>query len=185
MKSKASIFKALLLIVVISIYSCDKNNIPEEPEDTIVNGGKGIGNIEFQGKNYPLNEGLSCKMTSWHPPPLGINFYNTDGKYSDNHIVIAISDNAYSKWSTLELPAGTYENIAVEFSINNYERQGIYNTATMPITKMVVKKSGDDYDITLTGKTWLYLEDDDRLHDFRMTWKGKINVMENNDVSPR
>ena len=185
MKTKTSIFKVLLLIVAIGIYSCDKNIIPEEPDDIIVNGGKGIGSIEFQGKSYPLNEGLLCKMTSWNPPPLGINFYNSDGKYSDNNITIAISDNVYSTWSSLELPAGTYENIAVEFSLNNYERQGIYNTATTPVTKMVVKKSGNDYDITLTGKTWLYLENDDRLHDFRMTWKGKINVIENNDVSPR
>jgi len=185
MKTKAFIFKVLLLIVTISVYSCDKNNIPEDTEDIIVNGGKGIGSIEFQGKSYPLNESLSTKMTSWYPPPLGIHFYNTDGKYSDNNIVIVISDNVYSTWSTLELPAGTYENIAVEFSINNYERQGIYNTATMPITKMVVKKSDNNYDITLTGKTWLYRENDDRLHDFRMTWKGKINVIENNNVSPR
>ena len=184
MKSKMLIFKTLLFILTISIYSCDKNNVSEEP-DTIVNREKGIGSIEFQGKSYPLNESLSCKMTSWSPPPLGINFYNTDRKYSDNHIVVAISDNVYSTWSTLELPAGTYENIAVEFSINNYERQGIYNTATMPITKMVVKKSDDDYEITLTGKTWLYLENDDRLHDFRMTWKGKINIIEDNNVSPR
>ena len=185
MKAKALIFKTLLLIVTISTYSCDKNKILEEPEDIIVTGGKGIGSIEFQGKSYPLNESFSGKMTSWSPPPLGINFYNTDGKYSDNNINIAISSYVYSTWSTLEFPAGTYENIAVEFSLNNYERQGISNTATMPITKMVVKKSGDDYDITLTGKTWLYRENDDRLHDFKMTWKGKINVIEHNDVSPR
>ena len=185
MKEKTLIFKALLLILTISTYSCYKNNMPEEPEDVVVKGGKGIGSIEFQGKSYPLYESSSYKLTSWSPPPLGITFYNTDGKYSDNHIVVYISNYVYSTWSTLQLPAGTYENIPVEFSINNYERQGIYNTATMPVTKMVVKKSDDNYDITLTGKTWLYLENDDRLHDFRMTWKGKINVIEDNNVSPR
>ena len=185
MNEKTLISKALLIVLIISIYSCDINNIPEDTEGIIVTGGKGIGSIEFQGKIYPLNESLSSKMTSWNPPPLGIIFYNTDGIYSDNNIIITISDNVYSMWSTLELPAGTYENIAVEFSINNNERQGIYNTATMPITKMVVKKSGANYDITLTGKTWLYLENDDRLHDFKMTWKGIINVIEDNNVPYR
>ena len=158
------------------LSSCgDKASIIEEPE----------GRIEFQGKSYPLNESFASKMTSWASSPLGINFYNTDAKHSDNHILVAISNDVYSTWTTLELPTGTYENLAVELSINNYERQGLYNTATIPVTKMVVKKSGDNYDITLTGKTWLYLENDDRLHDFRMTWKGKINVIENNNVSPR
>ena len=185
MSTKALNFKALLLVLAICTYSCQKTNLSEEPEDIIIKGGKGIGTIEFQGKSYPLNESLSSKMTSWNPPPLGINFYNTDGKYSDNHIVIAISYHVYSTWTTLELPAGTHENLAVEISINNYERQGLYNTATIPVTKMVVNKVGDDYDITLTGKTWLYRENDDRLHDFRMTWKGKINIIENNNIPPR
>jgi hypothetical protein len=185
MNVKALIFKVLLFILTISTFSCHENNMSEESENMMVKGGEGIGRIEFQGKNYPLNESLSSKMTSWSPPPLGINFYNSDGKYSDNYISIALSVNVYSTWTNLELPAGTYENIAVEFSLNNFEKQGIYNTATIPVTKMVVKKSGDDYDITLTGKTWLYLENDDRLHDFIMTWKGKINVIENNNVSPR
>jgi len=182
---KNRFFRALLLILTISIYSCNKSNIPEEAEDIVVERENGVGCIEFQGKSYPLNVSLSFKMTDWTPPPLGIHFLNSDGKYSDNNIRIAISYYVYSTWPTLELPAGTHENLAVELAINNYEKQGLYGTATIAATKMVVKKSGDDYDITLTGKTWLYLENDDQLHDFKMTWKGKMNVIENNNVSPR
>ena len=184
MNTKVLNFKALLLILAISTYSCQKTNLSEESEDNFEMG-IGIGSIEFQGKSFPLNESFSCKMISWFPPPLGIHFYNSDGKYSDNNVLVAISSYVYSTWSTLELPAGTHENLAVELSINNYERQGLYNTATIPVTKMIVKKDGDDYDITLTGKTWLYRENDDNLYDFKLTWKGKIKVIENDDIAPR
>ena len=78
MKEKTLIFKALLLILTISTYSCYKNNMSEElediPEDIVVKGGKGIGSLELQGKSYPLNESSSYKMTSWSPPPFRYKF---------------------------------------------------------------------------------------------------------------
>jgi len=184
MKGSVLNFKMLLLLIMaINIFSCDKNNASE---DSIENVGKGKGQIEFQGKAYPLNECSLYKMTSWYPPPLGFHFYYTeDGKYADHVIDIAIPSYVYDTWSTLELPAGTHNNISFEFGLNNYGTQGWnhYEGGAFE-TKLEVKKS-DDYEIVFTGKARLYLEDNS-LHDFKMTWKGNIpKATEDNYVSPR
>jgi len=174
----------LLLIMAISFFSCNKNNATE---DSIENVGKGKGQIEFQGKTYPLNECSSYKMASGIPLSLGFHFYYTeDGKYADHVIDIAIPSYVYDTWSTLELPAGTHNNISFEFRLNNYETQGwnLYEGGIFE-TKLEVKKTDNDYEIVFTGKARLYLEDNS-LHDFKMAWIGKIpKAKEDNYISPR
>jgi len=174
----------LLLIMAISFFSCNKNNATE---DSIENVGKGKGQIEFQGKTYPLNECSSYEMASGIPLSLGFHFYYTeDGKYADHVIDIAIPSYVYDTWSTLELPAGTHNNISFEFRLNNYETQGwnLYEGGIFE-TKLEVKKSDNDYEIVFTGKARLYLEDNS-LHDFKMAWIGKIpKAKEDNYISPR
>ena len=188
-----------ILFMIISVLICEMmltgcskseldNNLIEDDFD-VANVGKGIGKIEFRGKSYSLNESFSGKMTSWFPPPLGIYFYDSyipnNPPNNPNNILIIISSYLYSTWPSLELPAGTYENITHELALDNYGIQGLSTLDKMFNTKMVVKKFGNNYEITLTGKTCLYLEGDNQLEDFKMTWKGKIKVIDNNEIPIR
>ena len=42
--------------------------------------------------------------------------------------------------------------------------------------KLEIKKSGSDYDITYTGKVTI-LGEGSQKHDFKMTWKGKVETL--------
>ena len=183
MKKAILTLQTFLIALAISIVGCNKinsegDNFDTENEENI---GKGTGKIEFRGKSYPLNESHAGKMTSWSPPPLGISFYDADNDIG-NGIIIMISSYLYDTWSSFELPAGTYENITHELALNNYGIQGLSTLDKLFNTKMVVKKSGNNYEITLTGKTWLYLEGDNKYEDFKMTWKGEIKLIDNNET---
>jgi len=181
----------LALTCGIIFTGCYKTNSEEKETDLEENGfdftkiGEGTGIIEFRGKSYTLNESVLNKPTGWPlPPRLGIRFYDSNNPFNSN-IYITFLEDLYNTWPSLELPAGTYEDINHELTLDNYGIQGYSTSDKMFNTKMVVKKSGDNYEIILTGKTRLYREENSQLEDFRMIWKGKIetpnyeyNVME-------
>ena len=189
MKLNILTLQVILLMLAVSIAGC---NITAKTDDIVEENGefdfanieKGTGKIEFRGKSYPLNESFSGKMTSWYPPPLEIFFYDSvipdNPPNNPNNIRIIISNYLYSTWTSLELPVGTYEDITHELALDNYGIQGYSTLDKMFNTKMVVKKSGNNYEITLTGKTKLYLEDDGQLEDYKMIWKGGIKVNDGN-----
>jgi len=175
----------LVMTITVGMMGCSKN--AEDPNEDFEDVGKGTGQIEFKGKSYPLNASLSYKMTSWSPSPLGIQFF--DSESNDNVIVIAISSYLYDTWpgSTIGLPVGIYENnnmISI-YSLRLIDgTNGLAYSEEMFNLKMDVKKSGKIYDITLTGKIML-LSADAPLQDFKMTWKGEIKVIENDEIPIR
>ena len=184
---KISKFGILLAMITVAIAGCTKDTNDDDLD--IVNNGKGIGQIEFQGSSFQLVEAYSIKQTSWYPPPLGICFHNCDNNDNGNSIIIMILSHLYNTWPTIELPAGTYENFYFEFSLDD-GTQGMSSSQERFETRMDVKKSDSDYDITLTGKTYLYrvkgvYHEGEPLQDFKMTWKGKIRIIERDEISIR
>ena len=178
-------FSILLAMISVAMTGCHKNTA--DPADDIEDVGKGTGQIEFQGNSYPLNASLSYKMTSWSPPPLGIQIF--DSENNDNAILIAISGHLYNTWPapTIGLPLGTYEKNNM-ISIYDFRlsdgTHGLAYSEEMFNLRMDVKRSGNIYDITLTGKIML-LSVDAPLQDFKITWKGEIKVIENEEIPIR
>ena len=134
--------------------------------------GKGAGQIEFLGKNYPLVSAFSYKWTSFSPTPLAVQF--SDIVKNGSLIAVAFSKYLYDTWPSIELPEGIYENFYAELILSD-GTQG-YNCDNNE-TKMVVNKTENEYDITITGKVLLLLDEvNTQTRYFSMTWKGEIEV---------
>jgi len=173
-----------ILLLVAGFFSCNKQSSVEDPDEEFW--GKGVGQIEFLGKNYLLDGAYSYKWTSFSPPPLGVAFF--EDVENGNYLAIPFSKTLYDTWPSLELPEGIYENFHVEFTLSDGTK-GYY--CDNQETKMVVNKTDDEYDITITGKVLLILEIDQdwgmetSLETFRMTWKGEIKVSYDEPFCPR
>ena len=157
----------IIFAICIVCFSC--NNDETEPEVDI--GGNGRGNLEILDKSFSFYESYSYFQESWSPPPMAIGFYNRgiNGPHRSNEFTISIGH--YTAWQNLELPEGTYEDFSIYFNV--YDGQvpieGRANNAEVCELKMVVKKTGSNYDITITGKTM-----DSTRQNFKMTWEGEI-----------
>jgi len=155
----------IFFAICIFCFSC--NN--EEPE--VVSFLNGKGSIEALGKSFPFNEAYKVRPSPTSDRFLDIRFTNC---YTNSGACNSLTIR--TPWSIAELFEGTFENIGCELSLyDETERltgEAITNSYLYE-TKLVVKKSGSDYNITYTGKAnFSYL--DPPLQDFTMTWKGKI-----------
>ena len=102
-----------------------------------------------------------------------------------NHLAVTFSKVLYDTWSSIELPEGIYENFGVEFTLND-GTIGYCCDINLNETKMVVNKTDDKYDITITGKVLLMLDKvNTQTQYFRMIWKGEIKVSYDEPFCPR
>ena len=165
--------------IKVADFYCNKQSSVEDPNDE--QWGKGTGQIEFLGKNYPLVKAFSYKWTSFSPSPLTVQF--SDAVMNGNKIAIAFSKDLYDTWPSIELPDGIYENFYAELILSD-GTQG-YNCENNE-TIMVVNKTDNEYDISITGKVLIYLDEvKTQTQYFSMTWKGEIEVSFNEIYSPR
>jgi hypothetical protein len=175
----------VILLLVAGFFSCNKqSNVEEQPEDVgwaIL--GKGEGQIEFLGKNYPLAGAQSHKICWFN---LMVNF--TDTIINGNRIIVMFHNSVYETWPSLELPEGTQEDFHAEFTLSDGTKgYGCANNET----KMVVNKIDGEYDITITGKVLIihkWYEDgggESSAEPFRMAWKGEINISYGEPFCPR
>ena len=176
-----------ILLLAAGFFSCNEQfSAVEDHNDDWW--GKGEGQIEFLGKNYPLVGAYSQKWTSFNPAPLAVEFF--DDEMNGNHIAVTFSKALYDKWSSIELPVGIYENFHAEFTLND-GTTGYGCDVNLNETKMIVNKTNNEYDITITGKVLLILEINKDLGmetcltAFRMTWKGEIKVSYEEIFYPR
>ena len=152
------------LAVCMMFASCGgKDKDGDNDDDTV---GKGTGKIEISGKTFNLNECLIVGAST-NPPLSWLQLkYNDD---SNKKIVISISVTK----GNFSAKTYTSEVTLIQMDYDDTEAMGGASTdngnGTM-IPNMVVTKSGNDFDITLTAKVL----SSGGVVDFKMTYKGKI-----------
>jgi len=137
----------------------------DKDKDDDKGGGNAAGQVEFQGKKYPLNE---CQVTISDKDDQSEYLLGLKSKNGNTTCVFA-----FSAAKGNELPTGTFTTFI--YSPAMYVDDDVMIFASDE-RKLEIKKSGSDYDITYTGKVTI-LGEGSQKHDFKMTWKGKVETL--------
>ena len=151
-------------LAVCAVISCGGKDKDKDGDD---DGENAKGQVELNGKKYPLHE--STVIVNGSNYVLNFSSKNTGGAQFD------INTSAGS-----ELPAGTYTladfNLSPILSVADPAVDIVLFIRDDPAS-LVVKKSGSDYEITFTCKVWLEVSNNAPKHDYKLTYKGKIQTI--------
>jgi len=153
------------MILMVASTGCQKNDVVD---------GKGEGILKISGKEFLITEARMYVNTSdawgsfWGRQ---IEFLN-EGQATIACVVLSSSELISQTYSNSEIYGlGISVFIESDYDIPQYDDKAIdlvispYNAENVV---MEVKKSGNTYKITITGKT------KEKEHDFTITYKGKI-----------
>jgi len=149
------------LVVCMMFLGCGGK---DKDKDDDKGGGNAAGQVELNGKKYPLNKG-SVLITDGE----GHSEYWLRFEGANNVSCVFVFWTAKGS----ELPAGTFTTFQMPPQVCVHD-SGFDCSMTSNTPNLEIKKSGSDYEITFTGKALFELGDP--TYDFKVTWKGKIET---------
>ena len=161
LRNVATIVACFAVCAVISCGGKDKNGDDEN--------GAAKGEVEYKGKKYPLHESTVFISTVDGGGSYGLNFKSKNGNTS---VMLSFNADVGN-----ELPTGTYTTFLgiPQFTVDGDADSFVFLFAEP--ARLEIKKSGSDYDITFTCKIQDGAFDTDPKYDYKMTYKGKIEVV--------
>ena len=164
---RSGIAIAICLTVLTMLSGCSKKDDPNGNDNSSANG-----QIEFNGKKYPVNEGSVIISGSSAPYDYVLS---VDEKNGGNSVVFALKGSSAS-----ELSAGTYTmdsgsmNTFPLYTLDG-DLSALELTYYVDNPSLNIQKSGSDYNITFTGTTSDI--SGAKQYDFKLTYKGTVSVI--------
>ena len=167
---KRIVLAAMMMIAMMSAGSCKKDNGGDD--DGGGGSGSAKGQVELNGKKYPLHEGSVIIAGSSVPYNYTLTLKSANG---NTNVILMFRGSSGS-----EIATGTYDSEAFAFSgtLSGLDGGNLSDIAPfLQDQKIVVAKSGNDFDMTYTAK--VPNASGSMNYDFKATYKGAVKVIKN------